>query len=141
VIYDTLYGNTKQVAEAIAVVLGTKAFNVRYFKIEMLRGVSLLIVGCPIHAWHPSEATLNFIASFPPDSLKGMKIAAFDTRVKVFFSGSASDKVDKKLVSLGGKSVIRPGRFYVQGKEGPLVEGELENARSWAREILEEVET
>lgn len=140
VVYDSQYGNTKKIAETIAGVLGTKYFNVRDFKIEMLRGVALLIAGCPIHAWRPTEAILDFLASLPPDSLKGIKIAAFDTRVKTFFSGSASDKVDKKLVSLGGISVASPGKFIVKGKEGPLMEGELEKAGEWARQILENAE-
>jgi len=137
IIYDSLYGNTQKIAEAIANVNGGIVIRVQDFKKEMLEGAVLLIVGCPIHGWQPSKSTLDFLASLPPDSLKGKRVAAFDTRIKSFLSGSASDKVDKKLVSLGGVSVAPPGKFFVKGKEGPLLEGELENAKNWFRDILE----
>ncbi len=137
VIYDSLFGNTQKIAEAIAGVTGGKAVRIQDFKKEMLEGVLLLIVGCPIHAWRPSKPTLDLLASLSPDSLKGKSVAVFDTRIKSFLSGSASDKVDKKLVSLGGVSVAPPGKFFVKGKEGPLLEGELENAKNWFRDILE----
>ena len=137
VIYDSLYGNTEKIAKAIADIIGGEAVRVQDFKQALLENAALLVVGCPIHAWRPSEATRDFLESLPRDGLNGIKIAAFDTRVKGFFSGSASDKIDKKLVSLGGRSVTAPNKFIVKGKEGPLAEGELEKARIWARDILE----
>lgn len=139
VIYDSQYGNTEQVAWVISGIIGGKAVKVQNFKKEMLEGVSLLIIGCPIHGWRPSKPAADFLASLPPDSLKGKSIAAFDTRIKGFFAGSASDKVNKKLIELGGKSVMPPGKFIVKGKEGPLEEGELESAKEWAKKILEEL--
>lgn len=137
VIYDSLFGNTQKIADAIASVNGCIAVNIRDYKKEMLEGVLLLIVGCPIHGWQPSKPTLDFLSSLSPDSLKGKRVAAFDTRIKTFLSGSASDKVNKILVSLGGVSVAPPGKFFVKGKEGPLLDGELENAKNWFRDILE----
>lgn len=137
IIYDSLYGNTQKIADAMANVNGCNSVRIQDFKKELLEGVLLLIVGCPIHGWQPSKPTLNFLSSLPPGSLKGIKVAAYDTRIKTFFSGSASDKVNKKLVSFGGVSVAPPGKFFVKGKEGPLADGEMENAKNWFRDIME----
>jgi flavodoxin len=137
VIYDSQYGNTEQVAWEIAAVIGGKAMKVQHFKKEALNGVALLVVGCPIHGWRPSKPVADFLAALAPNSLQGIKVAAFDTRIKGFFSGSASDSLNKSLINLGGKSIVPPGKFIVKGTEGPLVDGELENAKSWAKKILE----
>lgn len=135
VIYDSLFGNTKKIAETIAEELKGKAVNVRDFKNEMLESVALLIVGSPINGWRPTKLIAEFLSSLPKESLKGINTAAFDTRIEIFFSGDASGKIDKLLVGLGGKSISKPGKFYVKGKEGPLIDGELENVKSWAKEI------
>lgn len=139
VIYDSLFGNTQIVAETIAETVKGKSVRVTDFRKEMLDGVSLLVVGCPIHGWRPSEGATSFLTSLPTGSLKRVGVAAFDTRVKIFFSGDASGKINERLIELGGKSVAPPGKFYVKGKEGPLVEGELEKAKSWSRDILRKV--
>ena len=72
------------------------------------------------------------------DSLKGIDVAAFDTRlstrlVKVF--GYAADKIAADLKAKGGEPVLPPGGFLVKGRKGPLKEGELERAAAWAKEI------
>jgi len=136
VVYDTQFGNTQKIAEAVAETVGAKAVRVAEFKTEMLVGISLLIVGSPILGWRPSEPTTAFLDSLSAGSLEGIRVAAFDTRVKMFISGSASDKLDKRLVELGGISVASPGKFYVKGKQGPLLKNELEKARIWAKDIL-----
>lgn len=136
VLYDSCFGNTKMIAELIAEIIKGKVSKVQDFRSWMLDGISLLIVGCPVHAWRLSKPILEFLASLPAGALKGKNVAAFDTRIKIFFSGSASDKVDRDLTLLGGKSVIAPDKFFVRGKKGPLVEGQLEKARQWAKLIL-----
>lgn len=138
IVYDSLFGNTQKVAEEIAKIIKGKAVNVKDFKKDMLKDFSLLIVGTPIQAWNPSKPTSEFL-SLLPNLKKGIKVAAFETRINIFFSGSAADKVNKQLVKLGGKSVSEPGKFVVKGKEGPLKEGELEKAKDWAKQILEKI--
>lgn len=137
VVYDSNFGNTKKIAEVIAKTIPAKAINVSEFKKSQLEGITLLVVGSPIQGWRPSPATLTFLSSLKPGNLTGIKIAAFDTRIKIFFSGSASDKINKQLITLGGKSIIPPANFIVKGKEGPLIEGELEKAENWARQIAD----
>ena len=41
----------------------------------------------------------------------------------------------------GGELITPPEGFYVEGTEGPLVQGELERAESWAKKIGLEMQT
>ena len=137
VIYDSNYGNTKEIALKISVGLGTdsKAIPVTEFKREYLNGVTHLVVGSPILGWRPSENTNKLLDSFESEELKSMKVTSFDTRVKIFFHGDASNKILRRLIDKGGEKSCDPKVFFVKDKEGPLFEGELERAEEWGREI------
>ncbi|HGE72965.1 TPA: flavodoxin [Candidatus Poribacteria bacterium] len=137
VIYDTNFGNTKIIAEAIAKELGSdaKAVSVSDFDIKELEGIELLVVGSPIIGWRPSERMGKFLASLNKDQLKGVKSATYDTRVKVFFHGDASRKIAKKLEDAGAEIIDKPQAFFVKGKEGPLLDGEVEKATEWAKRL------
>jgi flavodoxin len=137
IIYDSFFGNTKLLAETIGKEFGndTKVLHVSDFKQEDLKGISLLIVGSPILGWRPSEKTTAFLMSFGKDQLKGIRVATFDTRVKLFFHGDATKKMSEMLSNLGAEVIVEPNWFIVTGKEGPLAEGELERAKEWANQI------
>lgn len=105
VVYDSNFGNTKKIAEAVAQTVEGKAVKVSGFKNEMLKGITLLIVGSPINGWRPSEQISAFLVSLPHGCLEGIHVASFDTRIKIFFSGDAASKINKILVNLGGKPV------------------------------------
>ena len=85
IIYDSVFGNTEKVAKAIS-----KAFakeveiaKVSEVKIEQLCGLNLLIVGSPTRAFRPTKELTAFLREIPENSLKKVRIAAFDTRVDV----------------------------------------------------------
>jgi hypothetical protein len=54
---------------------------------------------------------------------------------------TASNRLAKKLRKLGGKLVVPPEIFHVMEREGPLYEGEIERAQTWAASILERVKS
>jgi len=137
VIFDTNYGNTKLVADSIAGQLGegARSVSVKDLRDSDLAGIGLLVVGSPIIGWKPSERMGNFLAGLSKGRLKGMKAAAFDTRVKMFISGDAAKKISRALNNFGAEIIVRPQAFYVRGKEGPLLDGEIERAKDWARSI------
>lgn len=136
-IFDTSFGNTKIIAETIARELGNdiKAISVTDFNNNELEGTDLLVVGSPIIGWKPSERMGNFLASLSKDQLKGIKAATFDTRVKIFFHGDAAKKIAQKLKEAGAEIIVKPQAFFVKGKEGPLIDGEIEKAIEWAKTI------
>lgn len=139
VIYDSLFGNTKQVAETVGRTLGrgTPVVAVSDVTPERLQGVELLVVGSPINAWRPSQRMGAFLAGLASGQLAGVKVAAFDTRVNLFIHGDAVRKIAKLLEAAGATVIAEPHWFFVKGKEGPLADGELARAEGWARTLLE----
>lgn len=158
VIYDSVFGNTAQIAQAISNGLSNapaapqdvELRRVGDVKPEQLAGLNLLFVGSPTRGFRPTPATSDFLKSIPKNALQGVKVAAFDTRfteeeinsqgfllsklVNVF--GYAAKPISDRLEKKGGELVVPPEGFYVDGTEGPLTEGELERAADWARQIL-----
>jgi hypothetical protein len=62
---------------------------------------------------------------------------AFDTRVdRPRLPGSAAKAAKHELRSLGFDTSVMQRTFRVHGYEGPLLDGELDGARSWADDIL-----
>jgi flavodoxin len=152
VAYDSAFGNTEQVARAIGSALGpqedVETLRVGDVTPERLAGVSLLVVGCPTQKFSPTGATTKLLKRIPKDGLKGVKVAAFDTRfteaeiekVKIlaFFVrlfGYAAEPIADRLKNKGGELAVPPEAFYVSETEGPLLEGELERAAEWAKQI------
>jgi flavodoxin len=153
VVYDSMYGNTEQIAQAVGVVLHTRAdVQVRRMgdiKPEDLAGLSLLVVGSPTHGGRASQKTSVWLKSLPPGSLRGVMVAAFDTRVPLsevkspiasFFARllgyAAGLNIASGLTKLGGTLVVPAEGFGVKDTKGPLTEGETERAQAWARRIL-----
>jgi len=135
VLFDSNYGNTKIIAETIAARLGAAAVSVAGLSPSNLAGVDLLVVGSPIIGWKPSEKMRGFLAGLADGSLRGVKAAAFDTRVRLFIHGDAARKISHALEQAGARIVARPQGFIVDGREGPLAEGEVEKAAAWAGSI------
>ena len=153
VVYDSAYGNTEKVAQAVANALGSQEDVVLAragdVKPEQLAGLTLLIVGSPTQKFSPTSATTHCLKSIPEKGLAGAKVAAFDTRftegeiekvrILAFFVrlfGYAAEPIAKRLEKKGGVLAVPPEGFYVGDTEGPLLEGELERAADWAEQIL-----
>ena len=167
IVYESIYGNTRDVALAIAEGLS------RYGTVEV-REVGeapnpadheLIVVGGPIHAWGmPSELTRKgardeavqhgadpvskgigvreWIASLP-NPRPGTAAAAFDTAMHapLGLHGSAARPEARRLAAHGYRVVGAPEHFFVKAKEGPLVDGELARARAWGESVGAEAQT
>ncbi len=150
-VYDSVYGNTERIAQAIGSVLGRqneiRVLRVGDVKPIDLADLNLLVVGSPTQQFRATPAIKKFIGSLHKGELGGVRVTAFDTRlgmedmpsrilppfVRIF--GYAAKPIADALVSKGGKLVASPDGFLVQGMEGPLKEGELERATRWAEQI------
>ena len=77
------------------------------------------------------------VNGLPSEVLRGVATATFDTRLRwpVFLSGSAARGIARALERKGSRLVAPPESFFVNGREGPLAEGELERAGSWAETL------
>ena len=141
VVYDSIYGNTKAIAEAIggAIPGGTRVQSVSQVSDSELQSLDLLIVGAPTHGGRPTEAMQGFLDRIPAGAVHGTRVAVFDTRlttklVRIF--GYAAPKIADSLRAKGAIAVGSPEGFFVKGRKGPLTEGETECAARWAGEIV-----
>lgn len=159
VVYESMFGNTKAVAEQVKVGLET-AMAVDVVAVEQAPeldtiDVDLVVVGAPTHAFGLSrEGTRQDAAQraggatatdralgvrewlFAAHSVPaGLVAATFDTHVKTPpMPGRASRATEKRLQRLGA-GVVAAESFYVHGYEGPMLDGELERARAWGESL------
>ena len=81
----------------------------------------------------------NFLNKITKSAINGMNIATFDTRISakwVGIFGYAAGRISKDLQKKGGVLILPPEPFFVEGKEGPLKEGELGHASAWAQDVI-----
>jgi len=146
VVYESFFGNTEKVARAIGSALGLTdqdVVNAAAVDADQIKGLELLIVGSPTRAFNACEQTKALLRRMPDGSLKGIKVAAFDTRMKIDGNvpgilrvlakifGFAAEPIARRLIRKGGIQVLDPAGFTVKDTEGPLYEGELERAAAW----------
>jgi flavodoxin I len=142
VVYDSFYGNTETIAKAIgsAITGEVKVLRPGEASPTDLKSIDLLIVGSPTQGGRPTKAIQDFLNKLPESAVKGVNVAAFDTRFStklVGIFGYAAGKTADSLKKKGGNLIVVPEAFFVKSKEGPLKDGELERAAAWAKRILE----
>jgi len=144
IVYDSVYGNTEKIARAIAAALippgEVKVLRPGELNPSDLQSLDLLIVGSPTQGGRATPAIQDFLNKIPEPAIKGLNVAAFDTRFStklVGIFGYAAGKIAETLKRKGGTLVLSPEPFFVKGRQGPLKEGELERAAVWAKRLLE----
>jgi len=148
-VYDTVYGNTKQIAKAIKAGISNtheiKLIEAERASIDDVKDADMLILGSPTHGGWFTDPVKMFLQSIQENSLGNRKGAAFDTTTSkeneswfvkkiIDFFGYASKRISKELVRKG-LTLISSESFYVHGKEGPLQEGEIERAKEWSAKL------
>jgi flavodoxin len=147
VVYFSKFGNTQKVAEAVAETLASagpvRVISIDQLGVSDLQGVDLVVMGSPTHRMNLPQAVRPLFESLPRRVMRGTPVAAFDTSYKMsrwLAPFTAAHKLAPRLRKLGGKRVVPPETFNVVEREGPLYEGEIERARTWAASILQRVE-
>jgi hypothetical protein len=165
VVYESMFGSTRAIAEAVGAGLAEADVPTRVVEVGELAAeqagedlpddVTLLVVGGPTHAFSMSRDTTRADAAkeapgghvisdrtgvrewidhlrLPP----ALPVATFDTKVgKPALPGSAARAAAKRLRAIGACEVLPPHSFKVHGKADGLVDGELDAARAWGREL------
>jgi flavodoxin len=144
IVYDSKYGNTETVAKAMGGALpgSVKVLRAEKDALSDLKAGDLLILGSPTWGGKPTQAVQAVLQAVPGDGLKGVRTAAFDTRVsnpvaKLF--GNAAVKIADALQKKGGTPAAGPEGFFVEKSRGPLRSGEKERAAQWAKSIATSV--
>jgi flavodoxin len=147
VVYDSQYGNTERIAQAIASTL--RAFGqVQAVRVDPahpieFQGVDLLILGSPTQGFRPTPAIQSFLEKVSSASLSGLAVACFDTRFRGrLWKNSAAPRMARQLRTMGVEPIVPPESFFVKTmkKEGPLLAGEVERAATWARMLFTKAE-
>jgi flavodoxin len=154
VVYDSVFGNTEQIARAIGTALesaGSVEILLAGQAAPHLSGVDLLVLGSPTRGFRPTEAVTHLLNSLDKNGLQSTAAASFDTRIALETIGSpalrfvvdkggyAASSIAKTLQKKGCQLVLPPEGFLVTGEQGPLKEGELERAAAWASRLVQNV--
>ncbi len=151
VVFDSVWGNTEKIARAIGAALEprgeVKVVKAAEARPEDFGEKDMIVVGSATQKFTMLPPLKKLLAALPAGSLKGAKVAAFDTRLSVeeaksrvlkFMAkrfGFAAEKIGKTLVGKGGEQEASPEGFFVGGTEGPIKDGELDRAAAWAAKL------
>lgn len=162
IVYESLYGSNRRIAEAIAAGLGdgvtATVLEAQDAPASIDGGFDLVAVGGPNHkAGLPRPATRAEAASESEGALRpaerglrewladvrlarrGQPVAVWDTRMAsprildVFDRGGPT--IAGRLRRAGGRLVAKPRKFYSADGVGALVADEEERARAWGAEL------
>lgn len=149
IVYDSVYGNTRQVAEAMAAAIPDgRAIDMQAARDLVLGPSEPLILGSPTRGFSATPAMSEFIAGLSPESLATRLIAVFDTRLApeairlaplrwiVDTGGYAAQRMAHALAHKGVTAAIAQAGFEVLDTEGPLKPGELERAAAWVASLV-----
>lgn len=164
VVYESMFGNSKMVAQAIGAGL-SESMDVEVTAADSAPStvppdVGLLVIGGPTHAFSMSRPSTRedavkqgatattgiglreWLADLPPRAGTAT-VTTFDTRANGarHLPGSAAKSAARSARHHGFTHVERGESFYVDGTAGPLLDGEIERATAWAREIAGTVST
>jgi flavodoxin len=160
--FESMYGNTRKVAEAIGVGLAG-SFEVSVLPVGELDphpDVDLVVVGAPTHghslprpasrteatrkAAEPGRELLVEPTAEEPGvaewldgaDLRGTSVAAFDTRMdmNVLLTGRASKGILKRM-RRAGASPVAPAESFLVTRATTLKPGEVERARAWGEKL------
>jgi menaquinone-dependent protoporphyrinogen IX oxidase len=147
VVYDTSYGNTKKIAETIADTLRDSGIEVDLFYVKDVKKLSgrdydFLVLGSPTKFGTMSFTIKRFLGKFK-DDWAGKPFAAFDTENPENIERSqaenkewsAAEKIADKLKEKKMKQLLPVLKALVMGQKGPLVDGEVNRTKNYAREL------
>jgi len=141
VIYDTSYGNTKRIAETIAETLKESGIEVDLFDVKDVKKLSakdynFLVLGSPTKFGTMSFAIRFFLGKVESEEWMNKPFAAFDTENPENVEkkqGSAAEKIAEKLRDKKMSQLLPVLKALVLGMKGPLIDGEIERTKEYAK--------
>jgi hypothetical protein len=140
IVYESRLGNTARLAAAMAQAMAQSD------RVQLLAasqagvpsGVQLLLVGIPGHRSSRPDRVLAWLRQLPAGALKGVWISVFEIRFSRprWFEFSMGWKISRMLLHHGAKHASSPECFFLSGHEGPMAEGEVQRACTWATQML-----
>lgn len=163
VLYESMFGNTRRLAEEIASALaGFGDVNVAPVAegASQVAEADLVVIGAPTHAHSiPRPRSRAEAAEWADDPSRGLHLeaevlrpgirewlgalqvaprswAAFATRADLpaILSGNGAATIERRMRHLG-VAPVRDGECFLVSKESHLLDGELARAREWGAEL------
>jgi hypothetical protein len=165
VVYESMFGNTRAIAEAIAEGLGTGS-NVQVIGVtdadrNVLDGADLVIVGGPTHAWGMSRPNTRkgapayvrkpgsgLVLESDADTGLGVRewlaslgqvhasAAGFDTRIKApAVFTGRASPAIVRQLSRHGLTVVTGPKSFFVSRKSHLLAGEPDRARDWGARL------
>ncbi len=148
VVYESKYGNTRQVAEAI--IEGINEIQrieavlkePKHVEPTEVLDYDVILIGSPNHFGGPTRGIKKFIDKLGKLPLKEKMFAVFDTYIKGDFE-KAVKKMEKRInEKVLGLKQIAPGlSIKVQGMKGPILEEELPKCKDFGKKIANQLKT
>ena len=144
VVYDSSYGNTKKIAEAISDTLKESgieadAFYVKDVKKLCPKDYDFMVIGCPTRFGTMSFTVKGFLGKVNGEEWANKPFATFDTELPENIErkeGSAAEKIAEKLREKQMNQLLPVLKAVVLGWKGPLQDGEIEQTKKYARELV-----
>ena len=152
IIFDSVHGCTKQIAEAIADEFKTKGYEVSLYDLgkskPKLVDCDYLFLGSPTRFGKPTRRMRKFLDAFDGSNFSGTAVA-FDTIMQIPENSSNAEETKLKYIDNGSaptiKSILSQKgvnvsdkllRIEVSGLKGPLVNDALNNTKEFVDAIL-----
>lgn len=153
VVYDSYYGNTKAVAEAIAQELGAEGHESELRSVRERYPASptgdILFLGSPVRMGSVTSRVKRYVKRLGEGGWKGKQIIAFTTILALPENPTDEQKNSRERYDLGAGRKLRDlareqGLSAVEdhlwaevvGMKGPLAEGAIEKTRQFVRDVL-----
>lgn len=170
VVYESMWGNTREIAEAVASGLARHAevitVDASAAPTPLPPDVDLVVAGGPTHAYslsspgsrqehaaegaphaRPERGLREWLARLPygsqgPAASHGPAFALFDTRLGIArpLPSSAGRKAARIVAERGYQVITEPHSFFVRGHNGPLEHGERSRAALWGERVALEAQ-
>ena len=148
IVYDTSFGNTKKIAETITETLEESGIAIDLFHVKDLKKLSgkdydFFVLGSPTKFGTMSFAVKFFLGKVKSEEWMNKPFAAFDTENPENVEQSriqnkewsAAEKIAEKLREKKMNQLLPVLKALVLGQKGPLVDGEVDRAKDYARQL------
>ena len=148
VVYDTSYGNTKKIAEIITETIKESGIGADLFYVKDLKKLNgkdydFFVIGSPTKFGTMSFTIKSFLGKVKSEEWINKPFTTFDTenpenieRARIENKEwSAGEKIAEKLRAKKMNQLLPVLKALVLGQKGPLVEGEVDRTKDYAKQL------
>ena len=138
IIYESKYGNTRQVAQTIGEGIreGQKnevnMLELGDVDLNIIDDYAVVLIGSPNHIGSPTRGIKKFIEKLGKQDLKEKQVAVFDTCFTGDYEKAVKRMEEEIRKKAPGLQLLQPGlSIIVKGMKGPPVDGEIDKCRNF----------